>query len=339
MGLIAIAANPASGRDIRRIVSYATVFDNREKQNIVERVILAASQLGEHHFLIMPDSFYFAQRIITHLQEDLECIPPGLISIPPLPVSDSLDDTTNFARYAEEAGAAALIVLGGDGTSRAAAKGLNQLPLIPISTGTNNIFPQVMEGTVVGMAAAALASGLKDDACCTRCKRIEIIQNGTLRDIALIDVVFSNCVYSGSKALWSRDDIQRVMVTQCHPASIGFSAVAGSQIIVGPEEEAGAVAECGDGTPNTKVSLAAGVITPLSVTSARRIALGEELVCQMKGSGMLALDGEREVRYAAGDELRLRLTRNGPLRVDVRHTLAAAQQKAFFRLPFPETSQ
>ena len=51
MGLIAIAANPASGRDIRRLVSYATVFNNREKQNIMERVILAAAQMGEHRFL------------------------------------------------------------------------------------------------------------------------------------------------------------------------------------------------------------------------------------------------------------------------------------------------
>ena len=49
MGLIAVAANPASGRDIRRIVSSATVFNNREKQNIVERMILAATQMGEHH--------------------------------------------------------------------------------------------------------------------------------------------------------------------------------------------------------------------------------------------------------------------------------------------------
>ena len=29
MGVIAIAANPASGRDIRRLVSHATVYDNR----------------------------------------------------------------------------------------------------------------------------------------------------------------------------------------------------------------------------------------------------------------------------------------------------------------------
>ena len=43
MGLIAIAANPASGRDIRRLVSYATVFNNREKQNIMEREIGRAS--------------------------------------------------------------------------------------------------------------------------------------------------------------------------------------------------------------------------------------------------------------------------------------------------------
>lgn len=32
---IGIIANPASGKDIRRLVSYATVIDNNEKVNIM----------------------------------------------------------------------------------------------------------------------------------------------------------------------------------------------------------------------------------------------------------------------------------------------------------------
>lgn len=43
---IGIIANPASGKDIRRLVSHATVVDNNEKVNIVERIVLAAQKCG-----------------------------------------------------------------------------------------------------------------------------------------------------------------------------------------------------------------------------------------------------------------------------------------------------
>jgi len=35
---IGIIANPASGKDIRRLVAHASVFDNREKAHIVRRL-------------------------------------------------------------------------------------------------------------------------------------------------------------------------------------------------------------------------------------------------------------------------------------------------------------
>lgn len=331
MGLIAIAANPASGRDIRRLVSYATVFNNSEKQNIVERIILAASQLGKHRFCIMPDSHHFAQRIAARLVEDLRCVPEDAIFTPRLPYTDSQVDTTTFAAWAEAQGADVLIVLGGDGTSRAAAKGLRNLPLIPISTGTNNVFPEMTEGTVAGMAAAALASGVVARAdCCRRCKRIEITQNGQYRDLALIDAVFSGVEYTGAKALWNPEDIHQVVVTQCHPASIGFSALPGCRTIISPEEDCGAVADCGLGLPNTRVALAAGVVTPVNVSQVRRLPLDRPMTCEMERTGTLALDGERELAYRAGDTLSLTVTRSGPLRVDLRRTLALAQEHGFF---------
>jgi predicted polyphosphate/ATP-dependent NAD kinase len=43
---VGIIANPASGKDIRRLVAHASVFDNQEKRNIVRRAIMGAVASG-----------------------------------------------------------------------------------------------------------------------------------------------------------------------------------------------------------------------------------------------------------------------------------------------------
>ncbi len=45
------------------------------------------------------------------------------------------------------------MVLGGDGTNRLVAKKIGNIPLVPISTGTNNAFPINIDPTVAGLAA------------------------------------------------------------------------------------------------------------------------------------------------------------------------------------------
>jgi len=50
---IGIIANPASGKDIRRLVAHASVFDNDEKSSIVRRVILGAHAAGARRFLYL----------------------------------------------------------------------------------------------------------------------------------------------------------------------------------------------------------------------------------------------------------------------------------------------
>ena len=54
---------------------------------------------------------------------------------------------------------AAVVLLGGDGTMRAAAPGLGDTPMLALSTGTNNAFPIMMEATVAGMAVGLIATG------------------------------------------------------------------------------------------------------------------------------------------------------------------------------------
>jgi len=43
---------------------------------------------------------------------------------------------------------ACIVTLGGDGTNRAVAKECGTTPILSISTGTNNVFPSMVEGTV-----------------------------------------------------------------------------------------------------------------------------------------------------------------------------------------------
>ena len=102
----------------------------------------------------------------------------------------------------EQMGVGCVVVLGGDGTSRAAAKGIDSVPLLSVSTGTNNVYPTLMEGTVAGMAAASAALMPEPYACCIRDKRIEVRVNGRLRDIALIDAVVSDDYFAGARAIW-----------------------------------------------------------------------------------------------------------------------------------------
>ena len=56
-------------------------------------------------------------------------------------------------------GASVIVVLGGDGTARAAPVESGDVPVLPLSTGTNNAFPEMWEATVAGTAAGLLATG------------------------------------------------------------------------------------------------------------------------------------------------------------------------------------
>ena len=74
MSSLGIIANPASGKDIRRLVSYATIIDNQGKENIIKRLVVAAQSLGVDEILFMPDSYHFGEAVIGDLRSD-QCLP------------------------------------------------------------------------------------------------------------------------------------------------------------------------------------------------------------------------------------------------------------------------
>lgn len=330
MKSIGIIANPASGKDIRRLVSHATVVDNNEKVNIVKRVILSAQGCGVDRIYIMPDTFligYKARedlRISKELKIDVEILNMN--------IKGNVTDTIKAAEIMEEKGVKCIVVLGGDGTNRAVAKAITNTPVIGVSTGTNNVYPEMLEGTVVGMAAGAIASGICSmDETCRKDKRIEILKDGQLIDIALVDCVISKQKYVGSKAIWNMEDIDMVIVSRAHPASIGFSTIVGTSLIVRAEDDFGALIHVNSGDQRVKAPIAAGTIQEITVDRPKILQLDESFHFDPTYNGIIAVDGEREVPFKIGENIEIKITRNGPYRVIVDKTLELAQRNGFFR--------
>lgn len=319
-------ANPASGKDIRRLVAYATVIDNNEKVNIVKRALLAAQAAGVERMHIMPDTFRIGYNVKETLQIEKKL--SADFDVLEMAMTGSAADTTAAAQLFEKGGAKCVIVLGGDGTSRAAAKALKNTPLLPVSTGTNNVYPDMTEGTIAGLAAAAAICLGRE--CCLKDKRIELYKEGKLVDIALVDAVISSDTFTGARAIWNTDNIKLVIAARAHPASIGFSAFIGSfQCISAADDFAMATWPADDGA-KVLIPISAGVMEWVKVHEPQRIEMGGEFIYKAEERSMIALDGEREVSIREGESIVFRITRDGPWRVDVRRALELAQQKKLF---------
>src|SRR5712671_2028048 len=223
---VGIIANPASGRDIRRLVAHGTVFDNNEKTAIVRRVLLGLEAVGIRRVAYMPEhDFGILPRALSELHGH-----PLQIAADPLemPVLGTSADSTRAAQLLAEQGAGCIITLGGDGTNRAVAMGSGTVPLVPISTGTNNVFPTFMEGTIAGMAAGLVATGHISSNTLRRTPRLAVLVNGKEKESALVDVVLSSVPFVGSRAIWDLSTVREVVLSRVAPASIGLSALGGA---------------------------------------------------------------------------------------------------------------
>ena len=329
MATIGVIANPQSGKDIRRLVSYATTIDNNEKVNICKRIVLAAHGIGIEKAVFMPDTFTMGYSVLYQLQDDK--MPCCAIEVLDFDFEATMADTVEAAKRMEEQGVGCVVVLGGDGTSRAAAKSLSKTPMLSISTGTNNVYPAMMEGTVAGMAAAATA--MMDDpySVCIHDKRIQVFVNGQYRDMALIDAVISDDEFAGAKAIWDPAKMRHIIVSRCHPASIGFSAVPGAYRIVEDTDPFGFAVELGENGIPVRAPIAAGILTPMNIRSSRELPLGETYTVIAERPCMIALDGEREVKLFEGDRADFVVSGDGPWRVLPRKAIARAQELGMFR--------
>jgi ATP-NAD kinase len=323
--LVGIIANPASGRDIRRLVAYGTVFDNNEKTAIVRRVLLGLEAVGITQVAYMPEhEFGILPRAISGLTgrpqgTSLQAFP---LSMPVLATSA---DSTRAAQMLASIGAGCIITLGGDGTNRAVARGSGTVPLIPISTGTNNVFPAFLEGTIAGMAAGLVASGRADVKAVRRAPRLVVFVDGVEKESALVDVVLSSVPFVGSRAIWDLSTVSEVVLSRVAPATIGLSALGGALLDHKADgaEQTGMHILLGPGGPRALVALAPGLVEWVAVTEYRHMAMND-VVCFQPAAGTIALDGEREIELSPTSVVEVRLCADGPFVVDVPAALEGA---------------
>jgi predicted polyphosphate/ATP-dependent NAD kinase len=239
-------------------------------------------------------------------------------------IRDDASDSTRAGELMHEQGVRCLIVIGGDGTNRVVAKGCGLLPLVSISTGTNNAFPRFLESTLAGLAAGLYAAhGLSWEEFTFPSKRLNLYRNGTLEDIALIDVAVCDYQFVGARALWEVPRLKEVFLTQGTPMNMGLASIGGMLHPISPRQEGGLHLILGeDGTPVT-AAIAPGLITPVGVRSHQLMTVGARFPISFKPS-LLALDGERELMVQAKDTWEVALTWDGPRVLNVEKVLETA---------------
>jgi hypothetical protein len=318
---VGLIANPAAAHDIRRLSGHGSIVDNQEKARILRRVLFGLQAVGVTDALAMPDHYSLATAAADVA---------GIQAAVRLVEMDCAGDDTDSTRAAEimaREGCACIVTLGGDGTNRAVAKGCGATPLLAISTGTNNVIPEPVEGTIAGMAAGLFARGLIPESVAVRAtKRLEVERAGALIEAALVDVAVSTAPFLGAKAITDVASLSRLWLTQAVPGSIGLAAIGAHLSPLSPRAEgallldlAGAVTETG--CERVLAPIAPGQIARVAVCAWRRLAMDEPVAITALAC-VLALDGERTLRLGAEEPpATVRATWAGPRLLDARAIL------------------
>lgn len=325
-GIVGIIANPASGKDIRRLVAHASSFDNNEKVNIVRRALLAMDALGVPEVWHMPDLYGIIPRAVHDSGLSL-----GVHALP-IEMLGNASDSYEAARRLADLGVGTIITLGGDGTNRIVTKGCGDVPLVAISTGTNNVFPTMVEGTLAGLAAGLTAMGYTD-AAIERRPRLDVAIDGEYRDIALVDVVTSPQQWIGARAVWELAHIREIVLSRIVQGEIGFCGIGGLIFPDSSGTDFGAHIAIGEGGTRLIAPTAPGIVREIPIKKSALVAWGETVVLQSL-PGTIALDGEREIELlSAATEISVTLNPMGPRVVDIPAAINAGARAGLFNRP------
>ncbi|HJP15933.1 MAG TPA: NAD(+)/NADH kinase [Acidimicrobiales bacterium] len=327
---IGLVVNPRSGTDVRRAIAAAGSVTVADKANIVRRVVLGACEIGANRFVVHGDP----HRIVSRATETIRGLELDWIKEP---LTFSEQDTTNAVRYMRNQGCSAVVVLGGDGTNRVAALEWPDIPVIPVSTGTNNAFPIFVEATVAGAAAGHLAIGevsIEEVAQRSKVVRLEVKNEDGIQeepDLALIDAVAVRDRYVGSLELFDPETLCLAVLTQADPSSVGFAGVGGLIEEITSADDNGFLIRFQSPTDSNRIirgPTAPGHYADLGLLEARKIKMGEEVT--VEGPVLLAFDGERKRRLVEGAQATIQVKRDGPWFIDVAKVMKWATRSGIY---------
>jgi predicted polyphosphate/ATP-dependent NAD kinase len=327
---VGIIANPAAAHDIRRLSGHGSIVDNQEKTRILRRVLLGLQAAGVTEALAMPDQYGLALAAAS--------VSSVHVAVRLVEMESARDETdsTRAAQVMASEGCACVVTLGGDGTNRAVAKGCGATPLLAISTGTNNVIPEPVEGTVAGLAAGFFARGAVPDSVAARpTKRLEVVRGGEIIETALVDIAASTAPFLGARAVMDVATLTQLWLTQAEPGCIGLAAIGASLSPLSPRADGAllldlAASETQPGCERILAPVGPGHVEWVGVRSWRLLVMGEAVAITTTPC-VLALDGERSLRLDASEPpATVRVTWGGPRLLDARAILDYAARHGLF---------
>ncbi|MFP6797088.1 MAG: NAD(+)/NADH kinase [Pseudomonadales bacterium] len=310
MSAIAICVNPMSGRDVRRLAARATNVTHEAKRDIIARVAAGADSIGVSEIYIVDEPFRIASMALEWMPLKAKVIKLGI------ELHHDASDTERAVRAFVREGVEVIVSLGGDGTNRIIARSGPQLNLIALSTGTNNVFPSMVEPTTAGIVAALAAmERFPDDAAARIRNRAKVLRtdfSDGIRDIALIDVVQLRDDYVGNLLPYDEAKLKKILLTRALPDTVGMSPVGGLISVVEEKDDCGLLVEVGEigaSEISVRVPLSPGFFKEVAIADSRRIDLGETVT--FEGEGILALDGDREHKLGNKRSVSVTIRRDG----------------------------
>jgi predicted polyphosphate/ATP-dependent NAD kinase len=331
--MVGVVANPLSGRDIRRLVTRASVFPTAEKANMIQRMLTAFDAVGVHRVLLSTDLGGISASVFRAIgqRRAQDGTWPEVEFLDGQPIRQTAQDTVNAVRRMVTAGVRVIICLGGDGTARVTASAAGDVPMLALSTGTNNAFPAVREATIAGLAAGLVATGaVPADGVVTRAKMLEV-RAGDRVETALIDVAVSTQRHVGARAVWDPATLTQLFCAFAEPDVIGLSSILGQLSPVARRDPHGVTARLAPGAATQVLApIAPGLVVPVGVDEITRMRPGTVHPVEAP-AGVIAVDGERELSFGPGERPTVRLCADGPRCVDVSAVLAASARLGLLR--------
>jgi hypothetical protein len=207
--------------------------------------------------------------------------------------------------------------------------------MLPLSTGTNNTFPAVREATIAGLAAGLVATGaVPAGGVVTRAKLLEV-RAGDRAETALIDVAVSTERHVGTRAVWDPATLTQLFCAFAEPDAIGLSSILGQLCPVARHARHGVTARIAAGAPEQVLApIAPGLVVPVGVRDIEPMRPGPVHAIDAR-SGVIAVDGERELTFEPGERPTVALRADGPRCLDVPAVLAASARLGLLRVPGP----
>lgn len=295
-----------SGRDVRRLAARAANMTHEAKRDIVARVAAGADAVGVTDIYVAREPFRIAEGA-------LELMPLNAkVHIVDIPLTNTAKDTAVAMQLFKAAGCHTVVSLGGDGTNRALVSADCDIDLVPISTGTNNVFPELMEPTMGGMVAGLNALGKTKGMPENLRPRAKVLHLSTpnTADIGLIDAVLLRRDHVGNLLPFDADRLDSMLLTRAEPNAVGMSPIGGFIDPVYADDDFGLWVEMGGAGQAIRAPLSPGHFSDVIVRRTQRVEFDAPLL--FHGPGVIALDGDRDHALQAHERASVVLRRDGP---------------------------